>query len=371
MRILAVALSALSLLFVHIPAANGDIVIDYSQDGGFFTANPKAMDALDAAVADINDVLILNLGAITNDTTMGSSGGGTADFNFKYNYTNPSSGASETISDTTLAANEIIIFAGARILGGTTLGQGGPGSFGFTAGYSGPAGSAQAAVDQAMLNDQHRRGDGPVMGNLSGNFAPTLPDVTYSFDVGPTIGNLWFDSDTDNMNGADDTPTLNSNWHFDHTTPVAAGKSDFYSVALHEVLHAIGFGSSDTWLSLVDGGEWLGPNAIAEHGNVDGTGLVDTDSGGAHIENGIMSTTILDGMPQEVAMDPDITVGTRKYLTRLDVAFLSDLGYSTTLASVPEPSAFLFGGLVCVVLGGKYVRKRRLASVGSALISDR
>jgi hypothetical protein len=42
-----------------------------------------------------------------------------------------------------------------------------------------------------------------------------------------------------------------------------------------------------------------------------------------------MSRSIVNGAMQEVAMDPNITTGTRKYLTTLDLAFLRDIGYST------------------------------------------
>jgi hypothetical protein len=62
-------------------------------------------------------------------------------------------------------------------------------------------------------------------------------------------------------NGTTDSASLlDSYWHYDHTSPVAAGQNDFYSVALHELLHSIGFGSSD---------------------NLDGTGLRDDLDGSA------------------------------------------------------------------------------------------
>jgi hypothetical protein len=50
-----------------------------------------------------------------------------------------------------------------------------------------------------------------------------------------------------------------------------------------------------------------------------------------------MSTSIVDGAPQEVVMDPSITQGSRKYLTALDLAFLRDIGYATI---IPDPQDF-------------------------------
>lgn len=281
--------------------------------------------------------------------TTGTSGGGSTElnFDFSYSYTNPSTGVGETIADTTLAANEIRIFAGSRLLGGSTLGQAGPGGGGFAiTGFVG-AGSTVDAVTNAEMLDQHGRGDGPTMFTLSGNVA----GADYSFGVGATIGNLWFDEDTNNDGTADSAALLDANWHFDHTTPVASGKNDFYSVALHETLHALGIGGSESWDALVSGTSFLGAEVIALNGS--GTGVI--NPAGNHFAAGLMSTRLSDGMSQEVVMDPNITTGTRKELTFLDVAALQDIGFSVT--AVPEPSSLL--ALTMLGAGGALRRRRR------------
>lgn len=334
--------------------ANAGITFDYSNDGGFFASHLVAKAAVEKAAADINAVINYNLGAITKDITVGTSGGSTVDFDFKYTYTNPSSGASVDILNTAMAANEVRIFVGMRNLSGTTLGQGGPGGVGFSAsGLDAGGGTFAAAVNNAVAVDQHGRGGGPTISVVSGAF--NAGAVPFSFNIGSTVGNLWFDSDTNNDGLTDNDATLNQNWHFDSTTAVAGGKSDFYSVALHETLHAMGFGTSQTWNSLVTGGDdWTGANAIAAAGT--GVNIIDLASG-AHIASGIMSTRLSDGGLQETVMSPSITVGTRKSLTALDVAFLQDLNYS--IVAVPEPSSML---LIAAAVGMIATRVRRKKS---------
>jgi len=112
------------------------------------------------------------------------------------------------------------------------------------------------------------------------------------------------------------------NWNFDLAAP-HAGQQDFLSVATHELAHVIGFGTGDTWkknYAKPGSGFFSGPKAQALYG-----GPVPLDVNGAHFNNGIQSTA--GGVPQETLMDPDITTGTRKYITLLDLAALDDLGW--------------------------------------------
>lgn len=338
--------------------AFGQIVIDYTHDNGFFSGNATATAALEAAVADINAVLDLDLGEITNDVTTGTSSGGTQiDFDFSYSYTNPTSGASETINDTTIFANEVRLFVGSQVLGGTMLGQGGPGGAGLAISGTIGSGSVADAITMAETLDQHGRGSGPTMLTLSG----TVAGESYSFGIGTSVSNLWFDEDTDNDGNPDSPALLDSNWHFDHTTSVAAGKDDFYSVALHETLHAIGIGGSQSWDDLVSGTDYLGSEVIALHGT--GTGII--DGGGGHFISGLMSTRLSDGGAQEVAMDPNITTGTRKMLTLIDVAAIQDIGFSvqSNVSAVPEPSSFLALAIMSSVCVMRRVRKRERTAV--------
>lgn len=367
------------------PTARAGIVLDYTNDtfftnltGGDSTIRQTARNALEAAVADVNAVLNLNLGAITNATANGNSGGGTnVNFNFSLSYGNPTTGAAVQNVSPILPANQIRIFAGVRPQGGGTLAQGGSGGVGVSLSGQIGSGSVQTAFDNAVANSQLRRGDGPTIATLSG----TASGGAFAFAVGPTIGSITFDNDvtsggdvrdpiTGDFTGlsVDSDSVLNNFWHFDHTTAVDPSKFDFYSVAIHETLHAIGFGGSQAWQELVSGldgittADWLGAEAIAEFGAADGTNLISPF--GDHIASGILSTSLLDGSLQEVSLAPTISRGSRRGLTTLDVAFLRDLGFSTNVTAIPEPSSFI--AIAGVVGIAAMMRRRKRPAVIAA-----
>ncbi len=350
----------MSLVVVPVRAAT--IIVDYSQDTtGIFSGNPTAQAALNQAAADLSAAIISVPGAVT-DTVNGTSGAASVTYDFSWSYTHPVTGSPTTITNAALPLGEIRVYAGWQNLAGSTLGQGGPGGAGLGGSGSGSGLDFTNAVNNANAAGTANmgRGTGPVIGTLMGDFGGNPINV----DFGIGYGNIWFDSDTNNDTTTDDAVTLASNWHFDHTTGVAGGKSDFYSVALHELLHGLGIGTSDSWDNFVSGTNWTGPAAIAEYGT--GTGLI--DGGGAHIAGSILNTVyggILGGTAgasQEVVMDPSITVGTRKYLTDLDLAFMQDIGWQV----VPEPSTWALLGVAsigvairCSSLRGKNGRRRK------------
>ena len=308
--------------------------MDYSLDStGFFASNSAARAAVDAAAADLSAAILPSLGAVNSDSFSGSSGGATATLDWRMTYRNPVTNANISIQDFTLAADSITIYAGMRSLAGPTLGEGGPGGAGLSAGISGPSGQHQAAMNEARRDSNSVMprdaggGEGPIMGTLSG----TIGSASFNVSYGPLAGSLWLDNDTDNNGSVDGASRLDAFWHFDHSTAVAPGKNDFYSVALHEILHSIGFGTADTWNNLTAGTSWTGSNVRALNG---GSGLNLIAGDGTHIADSYSSFRLSDGAIQEVLMDRSLTTGTRKSLTVMDLAFLRDLGYAT----IPEPS---------------------------------
>jgi hypothetical protein len=105
----------------------------------------------------------------------------------------------------------------------------------------------------------------------------------------------------------------------------SVGENDFLSVAIHEMAHLLGLGSAPSWDTYVSGGQFIGTNSVASYG---GNVPLYSDH---HWAEGTMST--VKGVTQEAAMDPSITVGTRKLFTDLDYAGLADVGWET--AAVP------------------------------------
>jgi len=321
-----------ALLVLALSAHAAIVTVDYSLDtGSLFSSNPTAKAAVEAAAADIGNAITHSLGAVPTDIYSGTNGSTTAQFDWKFNVTNPSTGAIFTQNTFSFSVNSLTVYAGWRPLTGLTLGVGGPAGGGFT--FSGTGSASQwvgaVAAAESASNAAMSRRIGPVIGRLSGSSTLGGTTANYSVRYGPMLGSLSLDSDSDNDGSADSAAVLANYWHYDHTTAVAAGKNDLYSVALHEILHGIGFGVSDTWDSLHSGTTWTGQNVIALQGT--GANMVSADGG--HIASGAMSTRISDGVAQEAVMDPSLTVGTRKYLTQLDLAFLNDL------FSIPEPSS--------------------------------
>jgi len=300
------------------------ISLDFSGNSFFDTGTTNgqlARNAVSAAADDLSAAITTELIAFNtyeHTGTAGSPNVSSVTITGSLGYTNPDNGNSETFSGS-LASNEFRIFVGAQSLGGSILGQGGPGSAGFesSASFFNEPDLQSAATNAANLfTNEFTRGGSVITSSLS----TTLGSASFSVSFGPTIGNLWFDNDG------------SSDFHFDHTTSVGAGKVDLYSVALHEMLHAVGIGTYDSWDSQVSGTSWTGAEVIAENGGT-GAGLIDSD--GAHIAENVMSARLSDGVLQEVVMDPNILVGTRKELTQLDLAFLRDLGFQT----IPEPTS--------------------------------
>jgi hypothetical protein len=160
--------------------------------------------------------------------------------------------------------------------------------------------------------------------------------ANYSVDHGASIGSFWFDVDTDDDGFADPASTLANYWHFDHTSPVTTGKLDFYSVAIHEILHTLGFGSSISWNDSRQGTTWLGPKLVAENG---GSGLNLLDADGKHLSSSLSSPLLADGTMQVPLMSPIILPGERRGLTEMDFAALQDIGWINSVL-VPEPGVF-------------------------------
>ncbi len=223
---------------------------------------------------------------------------------FNASFFNPSAGSSNedrvTITDFSVAADTITIFVGAHNMTGATLAWAGNG------GYStGGTGNDYATwEDNAVTRGQ---GDGTQSSVIGGN----------ATDFALWGGQIAFNSD--------------SSWYYDPDVsdsilPGIADKSDFYSVALHEIGHVLGIGLADSWDNQIANGKFTGTNVNAAYGS-----NPDVQASGGHFAAGTEGT--VGSVSQEVAMDPNITLDTQKKFTDVDVAALADIGWEVLPAS--------------------------------------
>jgi len=109
-------------------------------------------------------------------------------------------------------------------------------------------------------------------------------------------------------------------WFFDQTPDtdddIPGTMADFYSTAMHEMGHVLGFGTADAFVAQVDTATFVGPAAVAVYG-----GPVPLTPAGVHFQSSLRS----DG--RLTLMDPSRTIGTRTPPTTLDESVFVDLGY--------------------------------------------
>ncbi|UCD51684.1 MAG: DUF11 domain-containing protein, partial [Phycisphaerales bacterium] len=277
--------------------------IDYTFDtNGFFDTQEKK-DLLQLAA----DTILAAFGDDLDAISPGGSNTWTATFE------NPSTGATESIADLVVAENELIIYAGGRDLSGTPEG--------------------------AMMNGLGGPGGGTVSGSPAFVAAVTTrgeagADAPNPTDFGPWGGSIAFDTHPD------------AKFHFGQTTEgLDPDEVDFLSVALHELGHLLGIGTSASWDTFVDSvnREFTGPASVAQY---DLGGNIPLELGLGHWLDGTTDGGV------ETAMDPLMTVGTRKLFTSLDFAALDDIGWDVfglPGSDNPVRCAELFGTVTCDV----------------------
>ncbi len=293
----------LATLLVSQPAVRSlDIQLDYSFDANsFFVGHLDRQLVLEQAAQVFESTLTDMLTGITPS----GSNSWTAIFD------HPSTGAEVSLPNETIAAGTLRVYAGGQSLAGSTLGTGGPG--GFSA-----SGSSQ------FLNTLRARGQSGALANPATDF-------------GPWGGSISFDLGTD--------------WYFDadaKTLEDFGSRADFYSVAVHELAHLLGFGTAESWRTYEGATFFNGPASTAE--NL-GARVPLSGDGGHWAEGTQSSVTSPMSLPiQDTAMNPTLTDGGRQYFTRLDFAGLSDVGWTV----IPEPPAAALA--VCGVI---FIRWRK------------
>lgn len=275
------------------------ISFDYSYDQqGFFDDARRA--TLNQAGTYVGSRLQDQLTAIDSSGTN----------NFTAKFSNPSDfNSSISVPAFSVAANDIRVYVGASDMGSDMLGNGGPGGF-------------SVSGDEDFVNNALSRGQ-------TGVFAAPVGDF------GPWGGMIGFNSASD--------------WYFDQdaSTVEEFGNFDFFSVAVHELAHIVGFGTSASWDANVNGLTFTGVNSQLSYGEA-----VPLDLDLGHWVEGTLST--YNGFLQNTAMEPVIAAGQRKYLTDLDFAAVRDVGWQVS-TPIPEPSTLLLliSGVSLLAVWGK------------------
>ncbi|MEM1446734.1 MAG: hypothetical protein AAGF84_11805 [Planctomycetota bacterium] len=323
--------AAVGLLAGQATAIN--LVVDYTYDtqNFFGSGNPQglaggnqARASLEAAADFFSVLLEDSLSSIeVPDPYFSQSFDGQVTWSWERRITSPGTGSPLSFGGP-IAQDEYVIYAGGRALSGSILGLGGPGGFSWSSNPSGGF-TSQEINELNAITDAF--GDAVETRGKASGFSSWGGVVT-------------FDSD-------------DTNWHFDHLSEPAFGESDFFSVAIHELGHAVGFGTADEWDALVNGGTFFGAASFAENGNV----YPALSSDRAHWLEDTMSSVRGTGVAQETSMDPDLTIGTRKLWTDLDTAGLEDIGWEIAalvvagLAGDFDGDGFVAQGDLNLVLG--------------------
>ena len=272
------------------------IQFDYSLDtNGFFndaTRRATLQAAADSITARLGDTLNAIGPAGTNQWSM--------------IIRHPGTGSGHLLSNPTVPADIVRVYAGGRPVGGFPSGR---------QAEAFPAAENFTSVTNEWRRSVISRGEpGALIGYDGPAWAPT--------DIAPSIGSISFNSA--------------AKWHFGATSSgLGADEYDLHSAAVHELARILGFGGSTAWQRLVAGTKFTGTAAVNTYGA--SVPLASIDFVNDHWAEGTSSGG------QEAAMDPTLKLGTRKSFTPLDFAGLDDIGWE--LLPVPSNTASIAGNL--------------------------
>jgi hypothetical protein len=293
------------------PARAINISMNYQYDtGNFFPVGSQARAAMNAAASFYSGILQDTFSAVTMPAPFTGSNGSVATWSSIMDIPHPSANQNVRITNIALAADEYRVYVGARDLEDDVLGEGAAGP---TPVYGPSSPGTFTTAEHTQINQ------------ITENFGNSLTRRGETGGFARWGGLLTFNS-------------VDPIWHFNHTTAPPPGTSDFYSVALHELAHTLGFGQPGEWANLASGAAFAGSAAAASYGSAPLLEGINSTGRRSHWKADTMSRVFGTNTVQEALMDPNITVGTRKLVTSLDAAALIDIGWTIT---EPPPPLFL------------------------------
>lgn len=347
------------------PAAycqNFNIIIDYSLDTNNFFSTQARRDALQAAADRWSNIITSPLTAVGPGGTGTGTGAG-----WRIGFEHPGLGGSWEISTAANASSDPINLAGGGTadqygFGGLAANQWRLYAGGRSIGSAGSGGTGTGTNFDSTFNDLQ----GPMhRGVISNTPANTV------FDIPAWGGSITFNTST--------------NWHFGIGTPSPGSTVDFYSIALHEIGHALGLstGTWNQWDALQFGASFTGTRAVQALNADNGTSATSINTVNSfdnfHWADGVydsfifpmgnpnLAGTVGSGVLQDLLMEPtaNFTGSLRRFeLTNVDVGALQDLGWS--VLAVPELSSFLYLGGILAFVGYGYSRRKATKDVAPA-----
>lgn len=262
------------------------IQIDYTYDTSNFFNTQAKRDAMQAVADFYGNMIQDNLLRIDAADFPGCSWAARPE--------HPATGVIIDINNLVVPANTIIVYVGARDLGGSTAGLAGPGGWSGSSVNAGwfPLLRGRGSAGAAIENQSQRTDFAPWGGSIS-------------FDIDST----WNFSQNQNTNG-----------------------TDFISIALHEMGHVLGIGTADSWYNKISSTVFVGSASTRSYG------VNPPVSGNSHF-GGVGTTSrsfgsfsVTHGVTRQVLMLPTLTDDNTNLIVAsdLDLAALIDIGWQIT-----------------------------------------